>query len=569
MNTGTWILISLIVLSLIIIFIIIFRTRINKKKKLISIVSELDIKKNILDSMPILVELSKIEDIAKSEQLEEKVHDFKFRYDIIKTKKIVEINDKILELDYLIESKQYKTFYDESSDIEILIYEVDFSLNKILQEINEISSYEEKYRNIITQLKSKYRYLEKIFNDKESLLNDFVDIIRMQFENIEKRFSDFDIIMEEKLYNEVSLVVNAIDAMINHLEVVINELPDILLLTQDLIPSRIKELNKEYNELIEKGYPLAYLNFEDNINDAESRIKEILDRAKVLNIDYSLFDSRNILEYLDNIFKDFEKEKIAKEEFDSINKIFNNKVNRMEKIINGLYDQMDDIKAMYGLKEKDLDIIDKINLRIASIVKEYKNLLKQIKKGKDSYLKSNIDLYELIQKVNDIDIEFEKAIKSLGSIYDDEVHAKEQLVEIKKVLKECKEKVRKYHLPIISDKYFIELNDVYDAIREVEKELDIKPIIIKTLNIRVDTARDLIFKLYKTTNEMIEKAHFTELLLVYGNRYRDDVTIDRGLTKTEMLFFKGEYEESFNLVLKVLELKEKGVINNIKKLCEK
>ena len=46
--------------------------------------------------------------------------------------------------------------------------------------------------------------------------------------------------MEEKLYNEIKLVVNAIDAMIEHLAVVINELPDIILLINDLINLRTK-----------------------------------------------------------------------------------------------------------------------------------------------------------------------------------------------------------------------------------------------------------------------------------------------------------------------------------------
>ena len=96
-----------------------------------------------------------------------------------------------------------KEFYDKYANVEMEIEETEGSINKILEEIEEIASCEEKYRDIITKLKAKYRFLEKEFNDKESLLDDLKDTIKMQFENIEKRFSDFDIIMEEKLYNEI------------------------------------------------------------------------------------------------------------------------------------------------------------------------------------------------------------------------------------------------------------------------------------------------------------------------------------------------------------------------------
>lgn len=569
MKTWMIVLIVLICIAFIIALLTLIIFQVNKKRKMLEGIKNLDIKKNILDSKPVLVELSKIEEIAKNEQLEEKISEFKHRYEEIKTTKIVKINDMIVELDVLIEKRSTKEFYNQYADIEMALEETEYSINKILNEIDEIASCEEKYRDIITKLKAKYRFLEKEFSDKESLLGDFKDTIQMQFENIEKRFNDFDIIMEEKLYNEIKLVVNAIDAMIDHLEVVIKELPDILLLINDLIPQRIKELSVEYNKLLEEGYPLGYLNFEKNIEEVENHKKEIIGRAKVLNIDNSLFDLRNILEYLDDIFKDFEKEKVARKEFEDNNEIFSNKVKKIEKVINGLYEQMDDIKALYGLKEKDLEVIDKINLKLATVIKEYKALLRKVKKCECSYMKDNVELYELLQKMTYVEDDFDKAIKSLGSIYDDEMRAREQLKEIKLLLKECKEKVRKYHLPIILDNYFVELTDANEAILEIEKELERKPIVIKTLNIRVDTARDLVFKLYTTTDDMVRNAYFTELLVVYANRYRNDTDIDRGLSKTEMLYFRGEYEESFNLVLKVLELKEKGVTKKVLDLCKK
>ena len=569
MKTWMIVLIVLISITFIAMLLCFLLYRRSKKKKMLEGIKNLDIRKNVLDSKPVLVELSKIEEIAKNEQLEEKINEFKTRYEEIKTTKIVKINDMIVELDVLLEKRSSKEFYDQYADVEMELGETECSINKILSEIEEIASCEEKYRDIITKLKAKYRFLEKEFNDKESLLEELKDPIQMQFENIEKRFNDFDIIMDEKLYNEIKLVVNAIDTMIDHLEVVVKELPDILLLINDLIPQRVKELTEEYNKLIEEGYPLSYLNFDTNMQEIENRKIEIMDRAKVLNIDNSLFDLRNILEYLDDIFKDFEKEKNAKREFEKNNEMFSGKVKKLEKVIKGLYEQMDDIKALYGLKEKDLEVIDNVNLKLASVIKEYKSLLRKVKKCECSYMKNNIVLDELLQKIVYVENEFDRSMKSLGSIYEDEMRAREQLKEIKLLLSQCKEKVRKYHLPIILDNYFIELTDASEAILEIEKELDRKPIVIKTLNIRVDTARDLVFKFYTTTNDMIRNAYFTELLLVYANRYRNDTDVDRGLSKTEMLYFRGDYEESFNLVLKVLETKEKGCEKRILDLCEK
>lgn len=539
----------------------------SQNRRLLQGVNNLEIRKNNLESLPVMVELSKIEDIAKSEQLEEKLNDFKVRYQEIKETKITKINNMIVDMDVTVEKRNVKEYHDKYADIEIELEEADYSLNKILEEINEIASYEEKYRDIVTKLKAKYRFLEKNFKEKESLFGEIKDVVAMQFENIEKRFSDFDTVMEQKLYNEVVLVVKSLDTMIDHLDIILKELPDILLLLNDLIPGRINDLKEEYEKMVSNEYPLSYLHLEDNLRDIERRENDILDRAKVLNITDSLFDLRTILEYLDGLFKDLEKEKSARREFDINNEAFSNKVKKLEKLFKDIYSQLDDIKALYDLHEKDLEIIDQINLKLSGVIKDYKHLLRDVKKCETSYLKENITLNELSIRLNKVEEELDKALKTLGSMYDDELRAREQLKDMRELLKKCKSKIRSYRLPIIHDNYFIEVSEAEEAIEEVVKELDNKPIVIKTLNMRVDTARDLVFKLHETTNQMIKYAYLTETLVVYGNRYRNNQDIDRGLSKVEMLYYRGDYQESFELVLRVLELKNPDITKKVLKMC--
>ena len=73
--------IVLIILAIIVLGVVVFMFLMKRRKnKLINGVNELEIRKNQLDSLPVLAELAKIEEIAKSEQLEEKIRDFKERY---------------------------------------------------------------------------------------------------------------------------------------------------------------------------------------------------------------------------------------------------------------------------------------------------------------------------------------------------------------------------------------------------------------------------------------------------------------------------------------------------------
>ena len=557
-----------VIVAIVLSVLVILSMRKRTKNKLLKQVSDLEIKKNNLDSMPVMVELAKIEEIAKSEQLEEKINEFKNRFEEIKEVKLKKVNDLLVDLDSSIERKNINEYMDTYSDASIVLDEAEYSINNILDEINEIASYEEKYRDIITKLKAKYRFLEHTYTEKETMFSDLKDVIKMQFENIAKRFNDFDKVMDEKLYNEIVLVVKSIDTMIDNLDVVIKEVPDILLLLNDLIPGRIKDLKEEYNKMKEEGYPLGFLNFDENINDIEKRENDILTRAKVLNINDSLFDLRTILEYLDGLFRDLDEEKEAKTRFDNLDEVFKDRSKKIEGIVKDIYAQLDDIKAMYHLNEKDLEIIDQLNLKLSAIIKEHKKLHRDIKKGMESYKKHNITINELMVKLNNVSNDFDNALRTLGSFYEDEKRAHEELKDMTELVKKCKNSVRNYKLPIIHDNYFVEMEEANDAIEEVKKEINNKPIIIKNLNIRVDTAKDLTFKLYVTTSDMIKYAYFSELLIVYGNKYRDNKDISRGLSKAELMYYRGSYKESFTLLLKVIKLIDSDLVTKINKIIK-
>ena len=568
MNT-VYIIISLAGILTIAFSIIIIRLiRKSEEKKLETLTNDLQVKKNNLESLPVMVELSKIEDIAKSEQLEEKVSEFKVRYEEVCKVKLTKINDMIVELDTVVETHNTKEYISKYSDIELMLDQAESSLNNILDEVEEISSYEEKYRDIVTKLKAKYRFLEHTFKEKETMFGDMTETIKMQFENIAKRFNDFDKVMDEKLYNEVVLVVKSIDTMIDNLDVVIREVPDILLLLNDLIPGRIDELNKEYQHMEEEGFSLSYLDFSNNISNIEKRKNDILTRAKVLNITDSLFDLRTILEYLDGLFKELEIERDAKKEFDSLSDSFNEKKEKLEKIVKDIYAELDDIKAMYHLNEKDLEIIEELNLKLSGVIKDYKKLNRDIKKKDSYYQKYIITINELLERINKVSSEFDSALRTLGSFYDDEKRAHTELKEMKELLKKCKNRIRNYKLPVIHDSYFIYEEEAVDAISEVEKEIANKPIVIKNLNMRVETARDLTLKLYKLVDDMIKYAYFTEMLVVYGNKYRDKKEIDKNLTKVENLYYDGNYKESFDLVMKTIKSFDSELVTKVNKICK-
>ena len=552
--------IGIIVIILIICIVCFIVLKHKKYKQLSEKLEELERQRNLIVATPVITELDKVKVIINNSELEKKYDDWQKRYDIIKNNRYSEITDKLLEVDNLLEEKNYSDAKEAIVNLEMEIYKLRVSTDNLLDEIREVTMSEERNRAIVTKLKSRFRELERTLNANIEAYGDVKNSIELQFENIEKKFTDFEEVMENNEYEEVVGLVKVIDEMIAHMGVVVEELPDVILLTDKIIPSRIKEVRDTYEKLAAKDYPLDHMNVPHNLSQIEKKVDDIKTRIKILNLEDSMFELKTFLDYLDNLFTDFEIEKKSKKLFDETARGFKSKLQKVNRIVTDIYNQLDDIKNMYNLDKDDLSDLEQINKKLYKVNNDFNTIIGDLKKKAFPYSKLKDRIIALSSNFGQLEDSLNLCLKSLGSMHDDEMRAREQLDEITELLKKCRAKIRHNPLPIISSNYFVELSEANDAIYEIVKELEKTPITIKTLNIRVDTARDLSLKLYGTTNEMIKTAKLSEMTIMYGNRYKPiDKDIENGLDVASRLFFKGNYKKSLETAIAAINIIEPDI----------
>lgn len=556
---GTAVIIALIIVIVILHFVKKVELKYYRDK-----IKNLEVQRNLVASTPVLLELSKVEPIIKNDKMEEKYNKWQERFSYIREQRLTLIDDMLIDLDVFIDKRDYINCSVNIAKIELEIYKARESAETLLDEIKDITLSEEKYRSIVIKLKTKYRGLNKSFVEHKQLYDAIQEPIELQLDNIESKFLDFEKVMEKNEYNEVVHIVKALDAMIEHMDILIKEVPDVLLMANQVIPNRMKEVNMTYNDMVNQGFPLDYLNIEYNLDETTKNIESILDKVKVLNLEGCMFDLKTMLGYFDSLFIDFEKERLSRKVFEEVNGDFKKKISKTNKLVSDVYEQLDDIKNMYDLGEQDIEIIHEVNKILVIINDDYKKLLAKVDSCSTPYSMLHQEIEELTLRLASMEDDFDKALKSLGNMYDDEVRAREQLEEIQEFLKQCKSRMRSYKLPIITDNYFVQLSEANEAILEVIKELEKKPIVIRTLNTRVDTARDLVLKLYNTTNEMIKTAQLSEMAIVYGNRYRSHYSeIDKCLADAEVQFFKGNYKDALDISIKAIAIVDDDIYKKL------
>lgn len=538
-------------------YLIIKRTKTSKIKKEIE---KLDIERNLLVGVPILTELSKVKDLVKTDNLKEKLNEWDTTFKLIKDDRVPKLTDLITEADYLVSRNEYKGAVKKIANIEMEISELKNKSGALLDELKVITTSAERNRNEITKLKVEYRELQNKFDRTMKDYGSIAKPIALQFENIDKRFTEFEYAMDYNDYVGVEKIVTSLQTMLNDMKITLEDVPQIVLMAEYLIPKKIEETTTTYARMLRDGYPMDYLNVEYNIKEINKKISVIMDKLNILDLGDSILELKTILGYFDDLFKDFDKEKEARNIFRENSKLFKSKIDKTNKIVYNIYLSIDDIRTTYDLKDDDINKFNIINENLELLNKDFKSLIEHSKMHTFAYTKLTLELDGLFNKLMRLNDDLDYQLKSITSMKDDETRAREQLIVIENLLKQTKLKINDYKLPVIPDSYFIELKEAYQAIREINKELDKKPIVIKILNIRVDTARDLVFKIYNKTNDMLKEALMAEKVIVYGNRYRSSYKeIDKSLGDAEVLFKKGQYKQSLNVSINSIQMIERNI----------
>lgn len=570
MNKITIIIAGVFILLSALLFILTIIIKNKRKNNILSSVDKLTTEKNLIISSQLMSELSKASKLVNNKKTEELVESWKKRFNNIENKDMPKLTDNLIEVENLCVNKEYKAAKEALSLAEKNIFHVKAKSYKLLNEIKELTESEERNREAVTKLKSLYREVVFKYNKNKNDYGDICNPIELQFENIDKLFSGFEVAIENHEYEELGKIVKVLDDMIHNINIVIEEAPTIILMSTMILPKKMNDIKNISTKLTRAGYNLEYLNLDYNIEETNKKINDIMDRLKVLNLQDSIFDLKTLLDYYESIYSDFDAEKRGKKEYERGLINITERLSKVTSIVKNLYAEISNLKDTYDLSDDDIKVIDEINKELISVKDSFKLVNDRSLCKIMPYSKLSNDCELVAVSLSKVEDKLETTLKNLGSLKEDEARARDQLSEIKAIINNSKYKIKDYNLPVIPDKFYIELKEAHDAIKEIVKEIDKKPISIKTLNLRVDTARDLSLKLYQTADSLVNTAAMAEMAIVYGNRYRSSNTeVEMGLISASKSFYKGDYKNSLEIVLNTLNIVEPGIHKKLLSKMEK
>ena len=486
-------------------------------------------------------------------------------------KEIYENDDRFAEsmirqLNALINNKQYKNIKSVISDAKKAMSTFEDKVNALDHDLYVLIKPEEDSRQSILKLKENYRRVKQTFYANSSDLDLVSSSINQVFDKLDQMFIDFETHIESAEYDEAQALLPTIGKVVSALESALSQLPNLCILVNTVIPEKISELKKNYEEVEAQGLPLYNLSFSVRLGEWNNDLNIIRTRLTKLEI-------TNIMEALDALQSEIEEvqyqlngEQADKKYFEENNQPIYNKVIELEKVFLKICSLLPDVYKTYVVTDEKKETVEEL--------KQTMNSLGTVKQSLDNYVHSSLKqpFSSLRTKLDELSEHYEKAkegIDNFKAYVDFLKSSSEEAYTLVFVyyyrLKQVESLLREIALPLFSEQYKARIEDCYDLLNEIDKAVKVQPIAVDEINEKVAALKASANSLFDEVENKFREMQLAESAVVYANRDRNhQEDVHQQLCQLEDSFYHGEFVKVYhdaNAIFKRMHVEDAGNAN--------
>ena len=486
-------------------------------------------------------------------------------------KEIYENDDKFAEsmlkqLKALIANKQYKNIKTVIIDAKKAMKVFEDKVNGLDNDLYTLIKPEEDSRQSILKLKESYRRVKQNFYANSSDLDLVSSSINQVFDKLDQMFVDFETHIESAEYDDATALLPTIDKVVNALESALSQLPNLCLLVNNIIPEKIKDLKKEYDDIEAQGLPLYNLTFAFKMGDWNNELNAIRTKLTKLQI-------AGIMEILDALQLQIEemKEQLHnevsdKEYFEAHNQEIYNQVIELEKTFLKICSLLPEIYSTYSVDDERKEKVEQLKQTI--------NALGTTKQALDNYVHSSMKqpYSTLRNKLDELSEQYQKAKEGIEEFKSFIAFLKESSEEAYSLvfvyyyrLKQIEAVLREMAIPDFNEQYQARIENCYELLNDIDRTVKIQPIAVAEINDKVNNLKVTANDLFDEVENRFREMQLAESAVVYANRdrnHQDDV--HQQLCLLEEDFFKGQFVEVYreaNGIFKRMHVEDTGTAN--------
>ena len=532
--------------ALVLLYIFVFSRQRMKKQ-----IRELEKKYSYLDALLIGQDsqyIHRLEIISRSNLLYVEKHEsFQRQF-----KEIYENDDKFAEsmikqLNALVKNKQYKTLKPVILQGKQAIQVFEDKVNSLDERLYALIKPEEDIRPQILKLKETYRRLKQSFYSTSNDLDLVSGSLIKVFDKLDLSFTDFENLIESAEYDEATNMIPKVQKVVNAVENALVELPNLCVLVTSIVPEKIKELTKEFDNIEKQGLPVYNLSFTTKSNEWKDTLEKI--KVRLANLQYA--GVADILERIQNEIDELRnllnKEVSDKEFFVNNVETIYSKAIELEKSFLKVCSFLPEVKSVYKIgedQEKDIENLKEMMEKVGDYKRALDNYVHSNTKQPFSILKNKLDeLSDTYDKAYKGMLDFKAYLEAIKT-------SSEEAYDLVFVYfyrcKQIESLLREIDIEELNELYKPRIEQTYETINTVDILVKKKPIDVLEVNQRVEELKTNANSLFDEIEEKYRQMQLAESAVIYVNRdrsHQSDVDAQLNLLETE--FAAGQFEKVY------------------------
>ncbi len=531
----------------VIVYFFILRERIFKKQ-----IREIDRRVQFLHALLIGQDaqyVKRLEIISRTNLLYVDIHTkFLKRFKDLKNKNDVDAEGAIDSLRDYIESKNYKAYKENLPRVIQIVDEYDELVNSLNADLLKVVKPEEDCRQSALTYKEQLRRIKQDYYSKESELVLMSQSFDEVFAFIDKKFEDFESLVESAQYDEANSILPNIDEILHELTIHMSDLPALCTMVSSVIPDKIASVEMAYKELIEQKYPLYHLCVGQTIADFNKELEDITHQIRIFKVAGLADRLEDISNKLDAFFTSFDEEKAARELFENNNESVYSTVNLIERNFIKLRNTIPEVGKFFIINEdhktKINNIQNNIN-KVGALKRSLDTFIHSATKQPYSILLNKMD--ELSAASNAIISDIEEYNSYISSLKADAEKAYAVVFDAYDKVKSAEQQVMKMNVKKVSEKYQPKFDELYKLLNDIYNCLITNPI-------DIDKVNSLLHEYYEIANTILDDGEVStdynlmvlaENSILFANRHRYHLAdVDSQLSLAETYFQNGDFQNA-------------------------
>lgn len=558
-----------IIIGILIIAIIFVTFSYFSRKKIYKEIDRLEEWKMDITNKPVTEELSRVKHLNMTGQTEELFENWRNKWDDILTRQLPDIEELLFDTEECTDKYKFKRAKQTLHFIDEKLQEIEEQIKQIYSELQELIGSQTKSVEKFAIMDEKYKEFKKQLLTQRHQYGLSIQTLENELESLVEKFQAYEEATENGNYLEARDIVANLEEDFTEIQYKIEEIPNLLIDCQSVIPSQLAEIQSGSEEMLGEGYVLDHLELDKGVSELEEKVKELLTLLKEAKVNEVNGIITGVKEELEGLYDKMEQEVLAKH---FIMKEIELTKEELEILMNeaaATKEETEVVQESYQLQDEDIATQKSLDKSIQKLYDRYITLTNQLDEQSLAYTILKEELEDILEQIISLKELSSQHTTKLQALRKDELIARDQLFQLRKLLLDAKRSIEKSNIPGLPQQYVEQLTASHLQLKAVSEQLEAKPLNMVAVNLVLREAVETIESCSANINELLEQAALSEKLIQYGNRYRSkNLEVHTKLLDAEQHFRNYEYAKALEIAGTTLEKIEPGILRSLDAVVE-